>query len=100
MAIVFEKSGKKYRVEECYQGLNLLAHSQLIELETGSQCGGHGRCGKDLIQIDDQSMLNHPTAIESLHLSVLQLKQGWRLACQCFPGRDGLEIAAKIAHGQ
>lgn len=67
--------------------LNLLAHAQTIELEVGSRCGGHGKCGGDriLVRPDSQCALSEVTEAERKHLTVLEIAQGYRLACQCFP---------------
>ena len=79
---------------ECMRGLNILGHAQLIELDLGSTCGGHGKCGKDRVQLlpADQAKVNPPTEIELIHLTPLEIAEGVRLACQCFPHRDGLSI--------
>jgi ferredoxin len=82
----------------CLRDLNLLAHAQMIELPTGSRCGGHGRCGADRVVLDPVSerQVNPPTAIERHQLSAEDLARGVRLACQAFPGQDGLSIEATI----
>ena len=97
MGVTFLKNGKSYRVDSCYRSLNLLAHAQMIELETGSQCGGHGKCGKDLLNISDQTKLSPPSEIEKHQLGAQNISAGWRLACQCFPEQDGVEIQAEIS---
>lgn len=67
--------------------LNLLAHAQTIELDLGSQCGGHGICGKDRVRISDaeQKNLSLPSESEKRLLSESALKTGVRLACQTYP---------------
>lgn len=79
------------------QGLNLLGHAQLIDLFIGSECGGQGRCGKDRVRIaqQDRQHFNPPTDIERRHLGEARLADGWRLACQCYPARDGLEVTVE-----
>lgn len=78
----------------CYKNLNLLAHAQLEELDVGSQCGGHGICGKDKVKIvSDPAMLTSITPVERKHLLTSELKGGWRLSCQCWPLEDDLEIS-------
>ena len=83
---------------ECLQGLNLLAHAQMSDLETGSECGGHGRCGKDRVWIAqaDRQKLNEPTKIERHHLTDAEIQNGWRLACQSFPAQNGLTISVTL----
>lgn len=86
---------------DCFQGLNLLAHAQMEELETGSECGGHGKCGKDRVKVgsNDQKKLNPPTRIEIIHLGQQKIDQGFRLACQAFPNQDGLEMDVFLGAG-
>ncbi len=98
MSLQFLKNGQIYDSGECVPGLNLLAHAQLIELDIGSQCGGHGKCGKDrvILASSDQKKVNPPTQIELHQLSAAELMQGYRLACQCFPNTSDLRISAQI----
>ena len=84
---------------ECLPQLNLLAHAQLVELEIGSRCGGHGICGGDRIQIKTQNGSVSPmTDVEQKHLTEQEIHEGWRLACQCFPETDGdlLDIVVPV----
>lgn len=83
--------------EHTLQGLNLLGHSQLIDLFIGSECGGQGRCGKDRVRIaaGDRQHFNPPTEIERRHLDDAEIADGWRLACQAFPSRDGLDLTVE-----
>ena len=98
MSVKFIKNGQIYDSGDCIRNLNLLAHSQLIELFIGSECGGHGRCGLDRVQVspEDFQKINRPTAIEKAHLSAEQLDGGLRLACQAFPEADDLEIRVQV----
>ncbi|NDG83862.1 MAG: hypothetical protein EBX52_02365 [Proteobacteria bacterium] len=78
----------------CERNLNLLAHAQMIEFSLGSQCGGHGKCGKDRVRIplEDLRFFSPVTAIERAHLSEQEIGSGVRLACQCFPDQDGVTV--------
>lgn len=78
--------------------LNLLAHAQSIELDLGSECGGHGICGKDRVQVrpEDEAFLSNPTEVEKEHLSEKELISGIRLACQCFPNAPGHSLKLRI----
>lgn len=98
MSVRFFCQDEKISVVDCFQGLNLLGHAQMEEIETGSECGGHGRCGKDRVKISalDSKKLNPPTEIEKKHLSVQEIEEGWRLACQAFPSADGLDMDVVI----
>lgn len=87
----------------CSRNLNLLAHAQMIELEIGSECGGHGVCGRDRVRplavpgAETAGLLSPVTDEERSHLSANELAQGWRLACQCFPERDDLTIDVNLS---
>lgn len=84
----------------CDRNLNLLAHAQSLELDIGSQCGGHGICGGDRVRIADpaqRALLSPVTADERRHLSEQELASGWRLACQCYPEQNDLELNAEFA---
>ncbi|HUP55829.1 MAG TPA: hypothetical protein VM598_00140 [Bdellovibrionota bacterium] len=94
-------SGAERRVGFCERNLNLLAHAQAIELDLGSECGGHGVCGKDRIQLDPASrgFVSPVTDEEREHLSAAELADGWRLGCQCFPESNELRIGARVPRG-
>lgn len=98
MSVKFHHAGKISDSELTLKGLNLLGHAQLIELFIGSQCGGHGKCGMDRLQISLEMMekVSPPTAIEYAQLSTEELKKGIRLACQCFPNEDHSEIDVNV----
>ncbi len=81
----------------CYRGLNILGHAQIEEVDLGSQCGGHGICGRDRIQISiGKENVSLPNETEHQHLSVQEIKEGWRLACQTWPHRDEDEISVEF----
>jgi len=98
MSVQFVKSDEIKDSGLCMKGLNLLGHAQMIELFIGSACGGHGKCGKDRVILapEDQARVNPPTAIEKAHLTSVELAMGMRLACQCFPDRDGLILRVRL----
>jgi ferredoxin len=98
MAVRFYRKGAMVSEVDCLQGLNLLGHAQIEELETGSECGGHGRCGKDRVWIPelDRKKLNSPTFYENRLLSTEALQSGWRLACQAFPNEDDMDLTVKF----
>lgn len=89
MAILFTHSKNSV---PCYRSLNLLAHAQMEELNIGSQCGGHGICGKDRIKVKSNEPLSPITQIELKHLSKEEIEAGYRLGCQAFPSSDHQEI--------
>ncbi|MBU6155137.1 MAG: hypothetical protein KGP28_12610 [Bdellovibrionales bacterium] len=94
MSVVFIRGQEQWDTGISMQGLNLLAHAQMIELPIGSTCGGHGKCGKDRIRIslEDQHKVSPITAIEKAHLKPDELAVGVRLGCQCFPDSDGISL--------
>jgi Na+-transporting NADH:ubiquinone oxidoreductase subunit NqrF len=95
MSVRFFRNGKLVSEVDCYQSLNLLAHAQMEEQETGSECGGYGRCGKDRVQLYreiDRKKVNAYTDAEKKHFKKTELESGWRLACQAFPNEDGMDI--------
>lgn len=44
-------------------------------------CGGRGRCGKCRAKV--RGDVNPPTEAERRHLTPEELREGWRLACEC-----------------
>ncbi len=94
MSVKFSQDHQVHDTGVCFRGLNLLGHAQMIELNLGSTCGGHGKCGMDRVILSEteQEKVNPPTQIERHHLNLQELKAGIRLACQCFPNADGLNI--------
>lgn len=98
MTLRFEKKELSFDTTLCEPNLNLLAHAQAIELSIGSQCGGHGVCGGDRVQIpaEDRAYFSEITAEEKTHLSPEELAHGWRLACQCFPDQRNLSTSLKL----
>lgn len=91
------RGGQSLGVEPTEYHLNLLGHAQCLELELGSQCGGHGKCGKDRVLVQNQTALvNSPTEAEHRLLSAEDLARGVRLACQCFPNENGCSIEVLV----
>ena len=78
----------------CEPNLNLLAHAQAIELDIGSECGGHGICGKDriIIPAPARAQMSEIGEEERHHFTDAEFAQGWRLACQCFPNERDLKV--------
>jgi ferredoxin len=96
MPVIFNLRNTQIRAS-CFRSLNLLAHAQIEELDIGSQCGGHGRCGGDRVLVTKGSDLLSPlTEYEIRHLSSDELQAGVRLACQAWPEADDLDIWLKL----
>jgi Na+-transporting NADH:ubiquinone oxidoreductase subunit NqrF len=93
MPVTFTKNKHTTQVP-CFRILNLLAHAQMEEIDLGSQCGGHGICGKDRILVKSARADNISsfTEAEKEHLTAEELQSGWRLGCQSWPQADHLEI--------
>jgi ferredoxin len=100
MSIQFKSSKNQtvYDTDLCERNLNLLAHAQCIELEIGSRCGGFGECGGDRIKIDPSLPSNFSpiTDPEREHLSAEEIATGWRLACQCFPQVNDMDVTVEF----
>lgn len=103
--IVFVRPEGRFEVDFCEPQLNLLAHAQAIELDVGSRCGGHGICGGDRVKIDlsveaREVHLSRVTADEREHLTDDELREGWRLACQCFPQPGTTSMVVQAPYGR
>jgi ferredoxin len=97
MAVTFTKNKQTTQVQ-CFRILNLLAHAQMEEIDLGSQCGGHGICGKDRILVNSTGSndISPFTDAEKEHLTSEELQSGWRLGCQSWPQADNLEICVTV----
>jgi ferredoxin len=80
------------------RNLNLLAHAQCEEATLGSRCGGHGKCAGDRVRVlaANAAELSPPTEAERRLLSPSELVGGVRLACQCFPESDDVDIEVRV----
>ena len=67
----------------------------MLELDIGSECGGHGICGRDRVSALNTPHLSPPTEHEKEILGEL-LSQGIRLACQAYPEKDGDSLSFEI----
>jgi uncharacterized 2Fe-2S/4Fe-4S cluster protein (DUF4445 family) len=76
----FEPISRRIQLIENKSLYELLAKS---DIKITSLCGGKGTCGKCKIQVQTGGeYLNQPTAAERQLLDEIELKKGWRLACQ------------------
>ena len=87
--------GQPYRLE---RGQTLLKNLLLNEITTNSKCGGKAICGHCQVQIiSGRKYCNKPVAEEKAQLTGLQIKQGWRLACQLYCLKDvSLYLPSKV----
>ena len=97
MAIHFVKKGERVLSVPCHKQLNLLAHAQMEGLHIGSECGGHGVCGKDILRIrpEDKAHFSPPTAAEKKHMGE-GVDEGWRMGCQTYPASDDLDVEVEF----
>ncbi len=88
MTVTLEPEGRKVRADV---GSTLLR----VMLESGvsirTECGGKGVCGKCRIIVKDQSRVSERTKFERLRLREAEIRDGYRLACQCYP-RDNMVV--------
>lgn len=63
--------------------MSTLLKNRLME---GGFCGGRGDCGRCMVQFLEGAPL--PTGVERSHLSPMELRQGYRLACMARPKGD------------
>jgi ferredoxin len=92
MSILFRYPDGSTLESPSYPQFNLLAHVQLEECTIGSECGGHGKCGKDKLKVlQGSEYLSPVTEPEQRLLGEPLLNAGIRLGCQAFPDqREGL----------
>lgn len=97
--VVFIRNGERVaETDAVYPKLNLLGHAQLVEVFAGSQCGGHGVCGADRVRVES----SHSGALSALsedeirHLDENEIKNGYRLACQCFPEFESPDLVIQV----
>jgi uncharacterized 2Fe-2S/4Fe-4S cluster protein (DUF4445 family) len=79
--IEFEPIGRRGK---CSTGGTLLQCAQQLGVGIISICGGRGWCGGCKVQLVDGSC-STLTSIEREKLSLQELQQGYRLACQAYP---------------
>lgn len=106
--ITEDSTEKSFSTDFVDPQLNLLAHAQSIECGLGSECGGHGICGRDRIRVSSAEasvnlgppVLSPLTEAERLHLSKREIDEGWRLACQVFPENAVHALKVEVLQGQ
>lgn len=75
------------RRAECKRDESLLACARRAGVGISSVCGGKGTCRSCKVQIQSGAV-SKPTASEKEVFALLELKKGWRLACQTYPLGD------------
>jgi uncharacterized 2Fe-2S/4Fe-4S cluster protein (DUF4445 family) len=76
--IIFEPIGKKVISKETL----LLELAREAGVQIRSDCGGQGVCGKCRVVVVEAENLNGITEFEKRHLTEVEMKKGYRLACQ------------------
>lgn len=77
--VVFQPMGIRCRAPHGQKIMNAAAD---INIKLRSDCGGHGQCGKCVVNIYPPSKVSPPTDRESRILSPERIKKGDRLACE------------------
>jgi uncharacterized 2Fe-2S/4Fe-4S cluster protein (DUF4445 family) len=83
--IVFQPEGRRGVFSG---GDSVLAAAQLLGVEVTSICGGHGRCGKCKVIIEEGARVAPPTENEHRLLTAEQIRDGYRLACEVIVTND------------
>lgn len=74
-----EPEGRKIRAG---RNINLFEDLAASGVGIRSDCGGKGECGKCRVIIKNQSNINPLTEAERKHIAEVDIKAGYRLACQ------------------
>jgi uncharacterized 2Fe-2S/4Fe-4S cluster protein (DUF4445 family) len=82
--IEFEPVGRR---GECPKNESLLACARQLGVGINSICGGEGVCHSCKVQVVSGTV-SKPTSNEREAFTSQELKKGWRLACQTYPGSD------------
>jgi len=85
MKVKVDVEGEKVETDG---GRSLLETVRGVGVRLTSPCGGKGTCGKCLVKIESPESLGPPTEAELRLLEPEDIEQGYRLACQTFPGKD------------
>lgn len=87
-------------------GSTVLEATRQIPIDIQAPCGDSGLCGRcRTIILKGKEFLNIPTDIEKINLSQTELKEGYRLACQCIVSKTGtihvsIPPESRIGHQQ
>ncbi|MCP5073324.1 MAG: DUF4445 domain-containing protein, partial [Rhodobacteraceae bacterium] len=83
------------RLTETSQTIGLVAGDSLLQagrrsgVEIAATCGGRGRCRSCRIKLVEGTP-PVPTVADRSQLSQEEIREGYRLACQCLPGSDAV----------
>lgn len=78
---------------EIVKGWTILQHIRKVGVEIDCECGGIGKCGKDIIRVERGSQyLAEMTPVEKRFLEEGQLKPDQRLACQARIAQDAGDL--------
>ncbi|MBI2848585.1 MAG: DUF4445 domain-containing protein [Chloroflexi bacterium] len=83
MRINIHPTGEAIEVNE---GQTILEAVQRAKLSIDDVCGGKGTCGKCKVQL--LGRIAGPTAIDLVHLTEVEVREGFRLACQAMVTQD------------
>jgi len=82
--IDFEPLGRR---GECHSSESLLDCARKVGVGINSLCGGRGQCRCGKVQVISGTV-SEPTSNDLEAFSPQELREGWRLACQTYPGSD------------
>ena len=82
--IDFEPLGRRGK---CQSSESLLSCARKVGVGINSLCGGRGQCRCGKVQVLSGTV-SEPTSNELEAFSPQELREGWRLACQTYPGSD------------
>lgn len=78
---------------EVVKDWTILQHIRKLGIEIDSECGGIGKCGKDIIRVEQGSQyLAEMTPVEKRFLEEGRLKPDQRLACQARIAQDAGDL--------
>jgi uncharacterized 2Fe-2S/4Fe-4S cluster protein (DUF4445 family) len=82
--IDFEPLGRRGK---CQSSESLLDCARKVGVGINSLCGGRGQCRCGKVQVLSGTV-SEPTSNDLEAFSPQELREGWRLACQTYPGSD------------
>jgi len=77
--LIFEPDGRRVSAKI---GAIMMEVAQQAKIPINTECGGKGTCGKCRVIVKDQENVSKVTETEKEHLTMEELTQGYRLACQ------------------
>lgn len=95
--MVFEPDGRRVSAKI---GATLMEVAQQAKVPINTDCGGVGTCGKCRVIVKDQGSVTEVAETEKEHLTMEELTQGYRLACQTTVLGDVAVYVPRFSMGQ